>query len=329
MNKKIIGMFALLFVMATFFTACSDTEKTSGNTDKVTVYTTIFPLEDLTNKIGGDFVEVKSVYPPGADSHTYEPTQKTMVDIAKSDLFIYNGAGMEGFADKVTDILKNEDTKVIVASDGVDLLKSSDHHHGHEHGEEGHDHNHGKEEEKEEHNHDHGDVDPHLWFDPVAMQKVAENIKNGLVAAMPSQEETFNKNYEDVLAKLQKLDADYKAMVDSAAHKEILVSHAAYGYYEKRYGIKQIPITGISASQEPSQKQLTEIVQLAKEHQLDTILFETLATPKVAEVVKKEIGADSLTLNHIATILEEDKKNNKDYFSLMYENLEILKKAMN
>jgi zinc transport system substrate-binding protein len=314
MNKKIISMFALLFVMATFFTACSDnTNSTSSATDKLTVYTTIFPIEDLTKKIGGDFVEVKSTYPPGADSHTYEPSQKTMVDIAKSDLFIYNGAGMEGFADKVTDIVKNEKTKVIVASDGVDLLQATDNH----------DH------EDENHNHEHGDVDPHVWFDPVAMQKVAENIKNGLVDAMPSQAETFNKNYEDVLAKLQKLDADYKEMVANAKHKEVLVSHAAYSYYESRYGIKQIAVTGLSASQEPSQKQLAEIVKVAKEHNLNTILFETFATPKVAEVVKNEVGADSLTLNHVATISEEDAKNNEDYFSLMYENLETLKTAMN
>jgi zinc transport system substrate-binding protein len=314
MNKKTIGMFALLAILTTFFTACT-TETENNAADKITVYTTIFPIEDFTKKIGGDFVEVKSAYPPGADSHTYEPSQKTMVDIAKSDLFIYNGAGMEGFADKATHILKNEQTKVVVASEGVDLIKAA----------EDHDHDH----EGENHNHEHGDVDPHLWFDPIAMQKVAENIKNGLVDVMPSQENTFNKNYEEVLAKLQKLDADYKEMVANAKHKEILVSHAAYGYYESRYGIKQIAITGLSASQEPSQKQLAEIVESAKEHNLNTILFETFATPKVAEVVKSEVGADSLTLNHVATISEEDAKNNEDYFSLMYENLETLKKAMN
>ncbi|GAF11572.1 zinc ABC transporter, periplasmic-binding protein ZnuA [Bacillus sp. JCM 19045] len=157
-----------------FLAACSNSDNsTQGDeTDSdqpLSIVTSIFPLQDWANKIGGDYVEVTNLVPVGADAHTYEPTPQEMISVADADAFIYNGAGIEAFADSVVSAVENEGVTILEASDGVDLIADShdhDHDHGHSHAEEDHDHSHDEEEhdhdhshDEEEHTHDHGTVD--------------------------------------------------------------------------------------------------------------------------------------------------------------------------
>jgi zinc transport system substrate-binding protein len=312
---KRLTIFSFLLIFTLIFTGCSNKKEDTAKKDgKLTVYTTIFPLADFAKKIGGDYVNVEAIYPPGADSHTFEPSQKQTVQIAKADLFVYNGAELEPFAEKMEKSLKKENVKVVNASKDIELRTSSE--------EEQHDHGDGHKED--EHHHD---KDPHVWIDPTLAMKQAEKIKNALVELQPEHKKEFEKNFAALQTKFTDLDDQFKAVVANAKTKEILVSHAAYGYWEQRYGLKQIPIAGISASDEPSQKQLADITKTVKEHGLQYILFETFSTPKVASVIQKETGTKILRLNHLATISEDDAKNNKDYFALMEENVNTLKEA--
>ncbi|HDX9580383.1 TPA: zinc ABC transporter substrate-binding protein [Bacillus pseudomycoides] len=309
MKKRSI-IFSLVLMFTFLFAGCSNKDNTANRKNgKLSVYTTIFPLADFAKKIGGDYVEVTAIYPPGADSHTYEPSQKQTVQVAKADLFVYNGAGLEPFAEKMEKALKNENVKVLNASKGIELRASTE------------------DEHEEGHKEDHHDKDPHLWLDPTLAMKQAEAIKNALVDLQPEHKAEFEKNFASLQTKFTSLDNQLKEVADHAKTKEILVSHAAYGYWEQRYGLKQIPIAGISASDEPSQKTLASITATAKEHGLRYILFETFSTPKVAEVIQKETGTKILRLNHLATISDDDAKKNKDYFTLMEENINTLKEA--
>ncbi|KEZ49756.1 metal ABC transporter solute-binding protein, Zn/Mn family [Metabacillus indicus] len=354
MRKKGLSM-ALALLLGTALAGCADSgnETPGDDKDKLKVYTTIFPVQDFAEKIGGDAVEVESVYPANADAHTFEPSTKDMVAMAEADAFIYSGVGLEGFAEKATETLQSEDVKIIKAGEGIELADSShneeahddhahekehaseeghdDHAHEEEHAsEEGHD-DHAKEEEhaaEEEHAHDHGDKDPHIWLDPALAIQMAENIKNGLTELHPESKEEFEKNFNSLKADLEKLDTDYKETIDAAEKKKILVSHAAYGYWEDRYGIEQISVLGLSPTQEPSQKQLQTIVETAKENKINYVIFENNVNSKIADIVKNEIGAESLTLSNLESISEEDAKNNEDYFSIMKRNLETLKTAL-
>ena len=175
----------------------------------------------------------------------------------------------------------------------------------------------------------HHEVDPHVWLDPILAIQQAETIKDALVSLKPERKDEFEANFEQVKKQLEKLDEQLKEVIQQAKTDKILVAHAAYGYWEKRYGLKQISVTGLSPSNEPSQKSLTNVIKKAKEHELKYILFETFATPQVAEVVKKEVGADILRIHHLSSQTEEDQKNNKDYFDLMNENIKTLEKALN
>lgn len=146
---------------------------------------------------------------------------------------------------------------------------------------------------------------------------------------MPKNKQYFDANYDKIENQFDELDNELRNLVLHSARKDIVVSHAAYGYLEQHYGIEQIPITGLSPSQEPSQKDLKKVVDFVKEHHVKYILFETFATPKVATVVKNETHAEILRLNHLATISEDDLKKHKDYFDLMQENIDTLDKTLN
>ncbi|MGG3887730.1 metal ABC transporter substrate-binding protein [Metabacillus fastidiosus] len=316
--KKSALFLTLILLLATALFGCGNNEKTNKNDTKegskkqLTVYTTIFPLEDFTKKIGGDLVNVKSIYPPGADAHTFEPTSKTMVDIADGDAFIYTGVGIEGFAEKAKESLKNENVKFVKAGEGIELLSNEHEEHAHE----------------EEHDHDHGDTDPHIWLDPVLSIQLAENIKNALTELDPDNKKQFDNNYEALKANLEALDKQFKTVVEKAPKKEILVSHAAYGYWQERYGIEQISVLGLSPTQEPSQKQLQNIIETAKKHNIKYVLFESNVSSKISDIVKNELHAEALTLHNLESISEKDVKNNEDYFSMMEKNIKTIEKAL-
>ncbi|MED3728199.1 zinc ABC transporter substrate-binding protein [Priestia filamentosa] len=317
--KKLMMLCSVMLLFALFLAGCGNEDSSSSekkSDGKLTIYTTIYPIEDFTKKIGGDNVTVKSVIPNGVDAHSFEPTTKDMLKIAKADAFIYSGAGAEGFADAANKTLKDEDVKMIKAAEGAELVAGHDDH-DHEHGEE-----HGDE-------HEHGDLDPHFWLDPQRSIVMAENIKNALSELEPSKKDEFEKNFNQVKTDLEELDKKYEEAIKNAPSKEILVSHAAYGYWEDRYGIEQISVSGLSPTQEPSQKELKEIVETAKEHNIKYVIFDANVTNKIATLVRKEIGAESLTLNNMETLRDQDRENGEDYFSLMNKNLEALKKALN
>ncbi|KML13635.1 adhesin [Bacillus safensis] len=319
MKKIFFILTAALFAIG--LAACSSnagTNASKGKADgKLTIYTTIFPIQDFTEKIGGSHVHAQSVYPANADAHSFEPSSKTMVEMAEGDAFIYSGTGAEAFADKTAATLKNQGVKTVKAAEGIKLLSTKEEH-AHEEGED-HDHD----------GHDHGDKDPHAWLDPVYAQQMAKNIKDTLVSLDPDHKDDYTKNYENLKKDLQSLDQEFKTTLSKAKHKEILVSHAAYGYWEKRYGIEQISVLGLSASEEPSQKQLENIVQKAEKHHIQYVIFENNVSSKVSDTIRSEIGAKSLTLKNLESITEDDAKNGESYVSLMKQNLKTLNTALN
>lgn len=287
-------------------TACSNQgEKT--NNQKLNIYTTVYPLEYFTKQIGGKYVNVKTIYPPGSDEHTYEPSQKDMMDLADSDLFIYIGLGLEGFANKAKDILKEQNVDMVATGEQLKLPHDASFNDGDEH----------------------GDVNPHVWLDPIYMKEMAHTISKELAKKMPKHKDEFEKNYTNVAKKLNELNQQFIDVTKQSKKKEIVVTHAAYTYWELRYGIKQDAIAGISTTDEPSQKKLKEIIDTVKRDNLSYILFEQNVQSKLAKVVQQETGTKVLYLNNLAVLREADIKNKEDYFTLMQKNIHTLKTALN
>ncbi|MFC5602344.1 metal ABC transporter solute-binding protein, Zn/Mn family [Sporosarcina koreensis] len=317
MKKKSLILLAL--IMTLLISACGNKEDKSktevGNKGKLTVYTTVYPLQYFTERIGGEFVEVKSIYPAGADEHSFDPTQKDMIALSDADVFFYIGLGLEGFVESAQKTLKNEHVEFIATADSISKAKL----------EEGHDEH---EDEHEEHDHAHGQFDPHVWISPVLSIDLATSIKETLISKMPDQKEAFEKNFDLLEDDLMELDERFKEMADKAETKTYFVSHAAFGYIAKEYGLNQVAIAGLNSQSEPSQKQLANIVELAKDENVQYVLFEQNVSSKLTEVVGKEIGAQSLMLHNLGVLTQKDIQNDETYFTLMEHNLHVFEQAL-
>ncbi|MEW9502844.1 metal ABC transporter solute-binding protein, Zn/Mn family [Jeotgalibacillus marinus] len=317
MKKTVYAMLLASFVWV--LTACNtDNPSVEKDSDSLEVYTTVYPLQDFAEKIGREYVNVETIYPPGADEHTFEPSQQDMIKLAEADLFFYIGLGLEGFVDRAIDVLESQDLVMKAAADSITdgQLEGNNDDDEEEDSESGHE------------GHDHGDVDPHVWLDPVLSQSLALSIKNSLIEAMPNQEAYFTENYEELVAQLDELDHEFKNLAEEAQVNQLFVSHAAYSYWESRYGFEQLAIAGISTSEEPSQRELTSLIKIAKDNNIKHILFEQNVSSNLTEVIQKEIGADALELHNLSVLTPEDIDNNNDYFSLMEQNIETLKTAL-
>jgi zinc transport system substrate-binding protein len=312
--------FLLIVLLLSACGASSDDKEAKDG--KLDVYTTVYPLEDFTKKIGREHVDVRSIYPPGADEHTFEPSQKDMIKMAEGDVFLYVGMGLEGFVEKAKPILENEDVTVVPASKGIDIEHSEE-----EQGHEEEKHSEDEEAHADDHGHQH-DGDPHIWLNPEYSKQMAEVIADTLSKEMPEHKEDFQANLKELNGELDALDAEFKQMAESAPHKTFYVSHAAYSYWEDRYGLHQEAIAGLNTSDEPSQQELKKIIEKGKEDNVQYILFEQNVSSRLTEVVQKELGAESLKLHNLSVLTEEDRDKNEDYFSLMRKNIDTLKKAL-
>ncbi len=337
-------LLSLVAVLALFTAACGNNNTNeSENLDGLTVYTTVYPLTYFTERIGRDKVTVKSIYPAGSNEHTFDPTQKDMMALADADLFFYIGLGLEGFVDNAKKTLANEDVSMIATADAVSdeelaVSKVSEEDHAdeeentddtHAHDEESADEDEHANEEESHDDHEHGEIDPHLWISPQISVNLATSIKDSLIKKDPSNKETYTKNFDVLVNDLKQLDADFKEMADASSNKTFFVSHAAFGYLAGTYGLEQVAVAGLNSQDEPSQKELTEIVKSAKSMNIKTILFEQNVSSKLTKVIQSEIGADALTMHNLGVLTPQDVDNKEDYFTLMEQNLETLTKALN
>lgn len=340
MKKLTLLLLAVLTMVV--LAACGGEEKTgdtetTGNdsTDKLEVYTTVYPLKYFTERIGGDAVNVQSIYPVGANEHSFEPTQKDMMALAESDVFFYIGLGLEGFVENAKKTLANEKVNLVATADHLteaQLNISTGHTHA-EATEETHDleaegHEHESTEEHDGHDHAGHEHDSHVWLSPVLSKDLALTIKNTLAEKLPEHADTFEANYNELVAELDALHADFEALAQETTKDTFFVSHAAFGYIAGHYGFKQVPVAGLNSQSEPSQKELASIVDLAKERNIEYIFFEQNVNSKLAKVIQNEVGADSLILHNLSVLTTEDEKNNETYFTLMKKNIEVLRTAL-
>ena len=338
---KKIWFILLTSTLILFTAACGQNEtlpQENNDEDILTIYTTVYPLTYFTERIGGNLVQVKSIYPTGSNEHTFDPTQKDMMNLADADLFFYIGMGLEGFVDNAKKTLANEQVKLIATSNSVsdeELVQEQAHEEegtdedAHEDEDEDEDeHGHENEAVENHDDHDHGDIDPHLWISPTISIKLAKSIQDSLIEQDPANEETYTKNFDALQTELEALDMKFQEMANNVPNKTFFVSHAAFGYLAGAYGLEQVAIAGLNSQDEPSQKELTEIVELAKEKQIKTILFEQNVSSNLAKVIQSEVGAESGILHNLSVLTEEDIQNEETYFTLMEKNLATLEEAL-
>ncbi|MBO8171229.1 MAG: zinc ABC transporter substrate-binding protein [Bacillaceae bacterium] len=330
-GRKTSLLIVLIMIFTMVLSACGgQSAEEQAEPEGLRIYTSIYPLYDFSSKITGEKAEVVNLVPPGAEPHDFEPSPKDLVKLSEADVFVYNGGGFETW---IEDVLQSIDTSgmiVVNASEEIEPMEREDivHRVGHadEHAEDGEHEEEAHEEEADEHNH--GIYDPHFWTDPLRAKAIATAIKDAVIEADPANQAVYEQNYEDLMQEFDRLHQEYEETLKNATRKDFIVSHAAFGYLAERYGLEQIAISGLSPSDEPSQKELQEIIDFARENQVEYIMFENLVDTRVAQMVREQIGAEALVLHTVGGLTKEELERGEDYFSLMRQNLKSLSKAL-
>ncbi len=294
----------VLFVLLCYFiiTKSGSNTETSGTNKKIHVVTSFYPLYFFASLIGGDKVDVTNITPAGAEPHDYEPTAQDIARIEKSQLLILNGGKLEAWGDKIKDEMKGKQVAIITAGNAI----------------------------ANQHVEEDGETirDPHVWLSPPLAKKEIEVILQGFIEIDTKNKEYYQSNADQLLAKLDDLDKKYKEGLHSCKLKDIITSHAAFGYIATTYHLHQLPISGLSPDEEPSSKQLADVSQFAKAHNVKYIFFESLVSPKLSETIATEVGAKTLVLDPIEGVSDEAAKQGKNYLTIMQDNLTNLRIAL-
>lgn len=308
----------LAIAMAMVLTGCiGQAEPAKPDAGRLNVVVSFYPIYDFAKNVGGDKVGITALIPTGVEPHDFEPSPGTMKAIGAADIFIYNGAGMEQWVDRVVAASDNKGLAVVDSSKGITLIAATA----------GHSHHEG-EAEHHEHTHDEMGYDPHIWLDPVNAKKQVSNIRDAFIKADPANADYYSKNAAAYIARLDALDSDIRATMGKCRKKEIIITHATLGYFCARYGCVQIPITGVQHEAEPSPADIAEIIDEAKENNASMVFFESLVSPKTAELIAGEIGGGVAVFNSIHGLTDEERKAGKDYVSLMEENIKSISVAL-
>jgi zinc transport system substrate-binding protein len=165
------------------------------------------------------------------------------------------------------------------------------------------------------------EVDPHVWLDPVLYADLAEQIATALGRADTPRRDAF-------VERLSELHLGYKNGLAICKRREIVTSHAAFGYLAERYHLEQIAITGLSPEAEPTPHELEQVITEVRASGATTVFLETLVSPRLAETVARETGANTAVLNPLEGLTEEQLARGEDYFSVMRANLRTLRQAL-
>lgn len=303
--------------------------------EKLQVVASFYPMYDFAKKIGGEYANVKNLVSSGTEPHDWEPGAKDLVALEKADLFVYNGAGMEHWTEDVLKALDNQELIKVEAAKDIELLQSEDITSDSDHNSDQKSAQNKERTQKQSHGHSHSHshgehtVDPHVWLDPENAKQEMKAILDGYVSADPEHAEYYQENYEKYAEQFDELDREYRETLDQVKSKELITSHEAFGYLCHAYGLDQQGIEGVVSDSEPDAARMEEIIQFAKKHEIKTIFFEELVSPKVSQTIADEIGAKTAVLNTLEGLDKEDLENGEDYFSTMRKNLKTLEEALN
>lgn len=273
--------------------------------ERLAVTVGFYPYEFVAERIGGDDVEVTNLTSPGAEPHDLELSPHQVAGLSETDLVVYS----RGFQPAVDEAVEQQ-----AADRALDVLTAVELIEGEHAGHEG---------EEEEHAGEEPEGDPHVWLDPTRLATIAGAVADALGGIDPDRAEVFEQRALELTAELKELDDQLRQGLSRCERKEIVTSHDAFGYLAAAYGLQQVSLAGLSPEDEASPKRLAEVATFAKERGVTTVFFEELVSPKVAQSLAREVGAEAEVLSPL-----EGPPESGDYLSAMRTNLQSLRTAL-
>jgi zinc transport system substrate-binding protein len=300
--KYYLFLILIIIIYLLISTFNKQANKSSIKNNKLQVTASFYPLYFFASQIGGNKAEVQNITPSGAEPHDYEPTAHDIARIEKSNLLILNGGKLEAWGNKIKDNIKGTKVVTVIAGNTISNQQVVED---------------GKSIQ-----------DPHVWLSPPLAKIEVKEILKGFIQVDPKNKSYYYGNGSILLSKLDELDKEYRQGLINCNQKDIITSHAAFGYLGKAYGLNQLSVTGVSPDSEPSAQQLADVAKFAKDHHVQYIFFESLVSPKLSETIANEVGAKTLVLDPIEGISDKNMKAGKTYFTIMKENLTNLRLAL-
>lgn len=295
--RILLAMLSALVLVTFSLGGCGGTPMSSA--DKVKVAVSIAPLADLAQQVGGEHVTVITLIPPAASPHTYEPTPAQVKEVAEASVLVLNGLGFEFWAEDVIESAANPDLIVVYTSEGIEIIHDEHEHEGREIG------------------------NPHVWLDPRNAMVQVRHIRDALLEADPAHRAEYKANTEAYLAQLKALDEEIAAQVATWSHREFVAFHPSWAYFTQRYGLVEAAVVERTPGREPSPAELAEIIETARRIGARAIFAEPQFSPKAAETIATESGAQVLFLNPLG-----GAEGPTSYLEMMRYNVAQMEKAL-
>ena len=277
-----------------------------SDSSKLQITATLFPQYDFVRQIGGDKVEVTLLLPAGQESHLYDPSPSDMAKISRSDLFIYTGDMMEGWAGDIAASVGGE-VMVLDVSENIELFSN----------------------EEDEHEHAHS-LDPHIWLDFDNAKAMCANIATALILLAPEHEAYFTENLISYTNTLTALDNEYKRAFENGQTKELVFGgRFAVGYLTRRYNVRyKSAYDSCSANSEPSVQDITALSDFVKSNDIKVVFCEEFSDPKIAREIALANNAEVLVLHSCHNTSAEERSAGETFVSLMTQNLSNIRKGL-
>ncbi len=256
-------------------------------------------LADIAQNVAGDRMIVDTLIPPGLDPHSFEATPQDVVKISNCPILIINGAGLEEW---LAHILSNvqKDKLIITASSGLSNRAAKG----------------GSEE-----------LDPHFWLDPIDVIRYVENIRDGFIQADPGGAETYQRNAQEYIAKLQELDLWIKDQVAAIppSDRKLITNHESLGYFADRYGFEVIGaiIPSTTTGSSPSAEELARLVDLIYATGTKAIFVEAGSNLQLASQLSNETGIKVVSDLYSHSMLSSDGYSSS-YIEMMKHNVTLI-----
>ena len=279
---------------------------------KLQIITSATFLNEFSQNIGKEMIDVTLLVPMGADPHDWEPTIRDRERLQKADVIIVNGIGYEHW---IGSFDSNDNQGILVdTSNGISTLDSEKHDdHAKEDDHDGH-------EEEDKNNHE--DLDPHIWLNPVYAQLQVKNIANALSNSDPTNKNYYQSNAAIYNKELDLLDSKIRTEL-SGCKTDFITFHNAFSYFSEEYGLTQHTIISSNDSHgEVTPQTLENIISLARELNIKVIFAEESTSTKTSQVIADEIGGKVLVLSPLEIVSDET------YVEKMTQNLNNLKDAL-
>lgn len=316
MKKSFKNLIALVLFLAAGIGIISLVNNGRKDSSKISIVTTNFPAYDFARAVAGDKADVKMLLKPGAETHDFEPSPNDIIDIQKSDLFVYTGGESD---DWVEGILTDSDTKVktFAMMDAVETVEEEIVE--------------GMEAEDEEDSEEEAEYDEHVWTSPKNAIKIIEELKEELSGISPENKDVFASNAEEYTNKLSELDNKFQNIVNNAKRKVLVFGDRfPLRYFVEDYSLDYYAaFPGCAEQSEASSKTIAFLSSKIKSEKIPVVFKIEMSSNGIAETIAKETGAKVLVFNSAHNISADDFSRGLTYAEIMESNLEVLEEALN